>query len=213
MSYKIGFLGGIGPEATGTFYLQLIKKLQASGKIKSNTDFPQIIINSIPAPELLSANNNSTVLDPYIKGLRELEACGVEFIVMICNTIHTYHSLLQAEVTKAVKSKKIRSAVILATPITIESGLLKVDGVNYYNLGKDEIYTISDSIYNFNLGFEKAVQASRILAIANKYMDQGAEMAILDCTEISLMLNDSHIKKIDTMDILLEATIGLILQS
>ncbi len=50
---KIGILGGIGPEATGHFYLKLIKRLQETGRIKRNTDYPQIIINSIPAPELV----------------------------------------------------------------------------------------------------------------------------------------------------------------
>ena len=40
---KIGVLGGIGPEATGMFYLKLIKKMQADGLISCNGDFPQIL--------------------------------------------------------------------------------------------------------------------------------------------------------------------------
>ena len=49
----IGVLGGIGPEASVEFYAKLVKKLQESGMIKRNEDFPKIIINSIPAPELV----------------------------------------------------------------------------------------------------------------------------------------------------------------
>ena len=52
-NFKIGILGGIGPEATGEFYNKLIKRLQEKDLIKSNKDFPQIFINSIPAPELI----------------------------------------------------------------------------------------------------------------------------------------------------------------
>jgi hypothetical protein len=50
---RIGVLGGIGPEATGEFYNKLIAKFQERGLIKTNRDFPQIVINSIPAPELI----------------------------------------------------------------------------------------------------------------------------------------------------------------
>ena len=64
----IGFLGGIGPEATGEFYLSLIKKFQEENLIRSNEDYPQIIINSIPAPELIYENGPEKSLESYIKG-------------------------------------------------------------------------------------------------------------------------------------------------
>jgi aspartate racemase len=221
---RIGLLGGIGPEATGIFYLQVIRKLQASGAIKSNTDFPQFIINSIPAPELLDPSVSGELLDPYIKGLKELDRYGVEFVVMICNTIHAYHALLQAqiktpildlrvEVEKEMKTNGIKSALILATPTTIESGLLKFDGIKYHNPSKRELETIIDSIHKFNSGVRKEEQGALLSSMANKYINRGAEAVILGCTEISLMMADFDMKKIDTMDVLSEATVKLILQT
>jgi aspartate/glutamate racemase len=65
---KIGVLGGIGPEATGEFYNKLISKLQDNGMIKSNSDFPQIIINRIPAPELIDHASESDI-EQYRKGI------------------------------------------------------------------------------------------------------------------------------------------------
>ena len=70
-NYKIGILGGIGPEATGEFYNKLIKRLQERGLVKSNRDYPHIIINSIPAPELIYDKISDEDLNPYIKGLKE----------------------------------------------------------------------------------------------------------------------------------------------
>jgi aspartate racemase len=95
---RIGVLGGIGPEATGEFYSKLIAKLQEKGLIKSNKDFPQIVINSIPAPELIYDEISDEELKVYIDGLKELDEFGVDFIVMVCNTIHLYYDKLQREV-------------------------------------------------------------------------------------------------------------------
>src|SRR3989344_1847215 len=117
---KIGVLGGIGPEATAEFYSKLIQKLQEKNLIKTNKDYPQIIINSIPAPELIYERISKEDLKPYIRGLKELDKFNPDFIIMVCNTIHLYYDLLQKEIkTKIidlrkelelyVKKKKIKS--------------------------------------------------------------------------------------------------------
>ena len=63
-------------------------RLQENGHIKNNKDFPQIIVNSIPAPELIQETVSDSDLTPYVSGLRELDRFGVDVIVMVCNTIH-----------------------------------------------------------------------------------------------------------------------------
>lgn len=70
---RIGVLGGIGPEATAEFYLKLIRTLQMQGVIKRNEDFPQILINSIPAPALIYDAISDEELRSYIDGLKELD--------------------------------------------------------------------------------------------------------------------------------------------
>src|SRR3989338_7494975 len=104
MSHKnitIGILGGIGPEATGNFYLKLISEIQKQKLVKSNKDYPRIIINSIPAPELTSKVNKAQLTD-YVYGLKSLEKYGADFIVMVCNTIHLYRDSLQREVNISI---------------------------------------------------------------------------------------------------------------
>ena len=95
---KIGVLGGIGPEATGKFYLKLIKKLQSEGLIRKNEDFPNIFINSIPAPELIFNKLDSADIELYLQGLQELDLVQPDFIVMVCNTIHLFHQELQSKI-------------------------------------------------------------------------------------------------------------------
>ncbi len=214
----IGILGGIGPEATGNFYLSLISTLQRKGLINSNTDFPQIIINSIPAPELIYEEISDKDLELYIKGLRELERFGADFIAMVCNTIHLFYEKLQSEIkTPIIDLRKelkdflikenVKSVTVLGTPMTIKQGLYKFGGFKYFDLNEKDIKFITEAIFNFNKGFEKDKQNQIIQNITKKYLNKGAETIVLGCTELSLMLENVDISKINTMEVLLEATI------
>ena len=214
----IGILGGIGPEATGNFYLKLIAELQKQKLIRSNADFPRMVINSIPAPELTSSKITKKQLEPYIEGVKALEQYGANFIVMACNTIHLYHELLQKEVAipilnlkgavkEALESNKSRKVSIFGTPATIGSGLYDFKNVEYLNpIGKD-LKLLSRTIEAFNKGHHRNKQIADIDKLAYKYVKEGSGIIILACTEISLMLKGSKVPRIDTLDILAEATV------
>ena len=218
---KIGVLGGIGPEATGEFYNKLIKKLQEKGLIKSNTDFPQIVINSIPAPELIYDKITDSELKQYINGLKELDRFGVDFIVMVCNTIHLYYDKLQKaiktpildlrkELNKLLIKKDIKSALIIGTQNTIKQGLYRFEGIKTFE--PQEIKELTDSIFNFNKGINKQLQIQRVRKICQTYLDKGAETIILGCTEFAVMLGKENIPKINTIDVLVDATINKFLE-
>lgn len=207
-SFKIGILGGIGPEATGNFYLRLINKIQEIG-IKDNRDFPQIVINSIPAPELIYDRILNKDLDYYIKGLKELEKLKVDFIVMVCNTIHLYLDKLQSkikipiinlrrELNDYLIKENIKKITVLGTPNTIKK-LYRFKGIESVDINKDEINQLSKIIFNFNKGIK---ENKELLKIVKKYSKK-SDMIILGCTELAVMLKDKNIKKIDPMEVLL----------
>jgi aspartate racemase len=220
---KIGVLGGIGPEATGIFYNDLIKRLQDKKLIKNNKDFPQIIVNSIPAPELIFEEIKKEELEPYIKGLKELEKFGVDFIVMVCNTIHLYYDRLQKaiktpildvrkEVKKTLDEKGIKSTVIIGSPNAIKKGLYRFEGIKTYEPTSEEQKQLSEAIFNYNKGFEKEKQVEKVRQICKSHMKNGAETILLACTETALMLRDSDLPLIDSMNVLIETTIKKIKQ-
>ncbi len=215
---KIGLLGGIGPEATGEFYLSLISKLQKSGLIKSNQDFPQIIINSIPAPELIYENISREELKPYIIGLKELEKFGVDFIAMVCNTIHLFYGRLQKEIKtpiidlrKSVQdyllNKNIGSVTVLGSPNVIKGGLYHYKEIEHLVLEEKEITLLMKAIFDFNRGFDKIRQSAIVTDIAKKYLNRGSELIILGCTEIGLMLEKERMPKLNPVDLLIETII------
>ncbi len=215
---RIGVLGGIGPEATAEFYSKLIKSLQENKLIKNNKDYPQIIINSIPAPELIYDKISDNDLEPYIKGLKELESFKVDFIVMVCNTIHLYYNRLQKEINTPIldlrkevrellKIKRMKSVLVIGTPHTIKQGLYRFKGIKTFEPSNKELRRLSKAIFNFNKGFNKEIQIKKVKKICKKYLNKGAEYVILGCTEFAVMLSKENIPKINTIDILAESVI------
>jgi len=205
MKSRIGVLGGVGPEATSYFYFSLIKKLQEKG-IKSNTDLPQIIINSIPAPELLQYKHSKKVIDAYLKGLKELELHNPDFIIMVCNTIHFYYDYLQKSITvpiidirKEVKNKLHgRRHTVFGSRLTVKK-LYKFE--NSINMNENDIKIINQAIFDFNRGLKPNINY-----LCEKYHNRGAEQILLGCTELPLILKKPY--TISTLDIMVEATVN-----
>jgi len=210
-NYKLGILGGIGPEATGILYKRLIQTLQNRSNIQDNTDFPQIFINSIPAPELVQGQIPEEHLQHYIDGLKELDTLNPNSIAMACNTIHLYHNTLQKkidtpilnlrkEVKKHLEEKDIQKILVIGTPATVKKNLYNFKNLETLKPNKEELKILSSSISNYNKGKNKQKQIQRVKEITEKYLDRGAEATVLACTELSLMLKDKQEKTIDTMD-------------
>ena len=213
---RIGVLGGTGPEATAEFYRKLIVRLQSNG-VKSNTDFPQIIINSIPAPEIIDHHATLEELAFYLDGLKELDSFGVDFIVMVCNTIHIYHEFLQDRVNthiidlrkyvlQRLRNEKIKSLLILGTRGTIESGLYEFDDISTVRPSEEEINYIAKIVSDFNRGIR---EEKKLIEICRKHADR-IDCVLFGCTEIAILLDSIDVKKINTIDVLVEATINSI---
>jgi aspartate racemase len=215
---RIGVLGGIGPEATNEFYGKLVKELQERGLVKSNSDFPQIAINSIPAPELVYESISEEDLTMYIEGLKQLDRFGVDFIVMVCNTIYLFYDKLQKqiktpilnlreEIKHVLDKKKINSVLILGTPSTVNKGLYRFDGIKCIVPDKSELTDLSSAIFNFNRGSKKENQTEKVKKICDKYLSYGkVETIVLGCTEVALMLENENFPKVNTIDVLVNAT-------
>jgi len=211
-------LGGIGPEATGIFYNRLIRMLQERKLVKRNKDYPQIFVNSIPAVELIHDNISDEDLKDYITGLKELEKVGADFIVMVCNTIHLFYDKLQKcvgtpildlrDVLKAfLRNNRISKVTVLGTSSTIKKGLYSFGGISYMNPSDEEIERLTAAILNFDKGIERDKQAGIAKGICEDYLKKGSEIIILGCTEFAAMLEKDDFRKIDTIDLLVRATV------
>jgi len=88
----LGIIGGLGPETTSEFYLDVVFSCQK----KDKTNRPSIIIASVPLPyeieeDAIEKNTGIERCLPFlIKEAKRLEKAGVDFIVMPCNSLHIY---------------------------------------------------------------------------------------------------------------------------
>ncbi len=185
MTIKIGVLGGIGPDATTEFYSKLIDELKKTGQIKSNRDFPQIIINSIPAPELVYDEISEEEIKSYVQGLAELDKTSPDFIAMVCNTIHLYHDRLQKEirtpiislreeVQETLKNGGVKSTIITGTPNTIKRGLYRFDGIKSFEPSPEESRGLGLAVFDFNRGVNRPKQIKKLKTVCGKYLWNGS---------------------------------------
>ena len=213
---RIGIIGGIGPEASAIFYFDLIKALQKHFTIKSNADYPQIIINNIAVPDLIDKEIFEEDIEPILSGLKELDKFIPDFNVIVCNSAYSFFDYLnsntQAEllnlsdiVEKHIKSREIRNIGIIGTEITLSS-VYKFAYNENFTISEEQQHIINRLITNFNKGKYQASDKIELEIIINDILNKGAEFVMLACTELSLM--GKGIKKtINPMHILIDEII------
>ncbi len=212
---KIGILGGIGPQATGYIYSQLISKLKRTGKIQKNSDFPNIIINSINAIELTNSKIFDEDLLDYIEGIKELSLLKPNFILLACNTIHVFRdTLIEQSGYRNILSIKemVRNIVlknkndiycILGTETTINSNLFFFENIKYINPEKKQLEKIKHIIESNNSSGEVIYSFNSLNQIIEEQRSKGVSKFIIACTELSDLLektkDDAFISTLDLM--------------
>lgn len=144
----IGIIGGLGPETTSEFYLDIIFSCQK----KSKTARPGVIISSVPLPyeieeDLITKNKGSERYIPFlVNEAKRLEKAGADFIVMPCNSLHIFIKEIRnavsipvlsivEETVKFLKKNNFHKVGIVSTSATIENKLyenaFEVESIGY----------------------------------------------------------------------------------
>ena len=88
----VGIIGGLGPETTSEFYLEIIFSCYQKNKISR----PPIIIWNVPLEykieeDLITKATGEERYIPYlIDATKRLESGGADFLVMPCNSLHIF---------------------------------------------------------------------------------------------------------------------------
>jgi aspartate racemase len=142
----IGILAGMGPKSTGPFIDQIISQYQLITGVKNDIDFPHVMIYSLPTPFFIDRPIDHHLMEQTIcTGLQKLEACGVAFIAMPCNTAHLYFEPLEnciqvpllnmIDITLNTIPSSTKKIAIFGTRPTIESQIFQKElekrGLNY----------------------------------------------------------------------------------
>src|SRR3989344_3608045 len=97
---SVGIIGGLGPETTSEFYLDVV----FSCFKKDKTARPSIVIASVPLPyqieeDLIMRSEGAERYIPFlITEAQRLEKSGMDFIVMPCNSLHVFIEQIRSSV-------------------------------------------------------------------------------------------------------------------
>lgn len=198
----IGILGGMGPQASAHLVDLLIDQSIKDG-VKNDSDFPEIILDSVPVPNFISDTKNlNQVLGILKRRVKLLNGMNVSKLAIACNTAHIILPDLQAvsqvpfvsiidEVANKVMEKRINKVGLLATPSTIRFGLfgkaLEKSNIEVILPTEKDQIILERIIRNIISGKKLQSDALRLRIITNSLKNRGAQGIILGCTELPLI--------------------------
>lgn len=221
----MGILGGLGPYATNYFYELILNMTKA----EVEQDHLEVIIYNKPSiPDRTSYildNRNPNPVFEMIEAGKALEDLSVDYIAIPCITAHYYYNGLQSHIRTPIihavketahylKNYGASTVGIMATKGTILSNLLQ-DKLQEYGIksvvpGLLEQEYVNNIIYD-NVKAGRPVDMNKFNLVADNLRDQGADIIILGCSELSMIKNDYDIgcDFIDTMEVLARRCIDL----
>lgn len=209
--YKaIGILGGMGPVASANLYHKLLSIAQDKYQAEQDSDYPQIILNSLSMQGFNETGftDQNLVKKELIAGVKTLEAAGADFIIIACNTVHYFLHEMQknvsipilsiiSETIKEVKKRKYRTVGILSSESTLKLGLytqeLSNENIDAVAATEREQKVLNQVILNVMAGHQGEADTKGIIKIVESMRKKGAEAIVLGCTEIPLVIGQDDI--------------------
>ena len=194
----IGVIGGMGPLATADLFQKIVLHTEAS----TDQEHPRVCVDSNTA----IADRTEALLhggaDPVpemVRSAKRLESIGADFLVMPCNTAHGFYDQVAAAVDipvlhmisltrDALKRRGVRTAGLLATDGTIETGIYQDafddSGIELLTPDAADQAAVMDIVYNGVKAGDLAHDASLFRRACENLLERGAETLILGCTEL-----------------------------
>lgn len=225
----VGIIGGLGPETTSEFYLDLVFSCAKKDKLAR----PAIIISSVPLPyqieeDLILRSEGAERYIPFLTTeAKRLEKAGADFLVMPCNSLHVFIEEIRdsvkipvlsiiEETVKFLKQENMHKIGIVSTSATIKNKLYEnafaEANIEYVAPNEFQQAKMGKFILNLVVGQQKNRDREELIGIINDFEDKNLDCVILACTDLQLLIpQHSKLKIFDTMKILADATVEAIL--
>jgi len=225
----VGIIGGLGPETTSEFYLDIVFSCQK----KDRTARPAVIISSVPLPyqieeDAIVRNFGIERCLPFLtQEAKRLEKAGADFIVMPCNSLHIFIKEIRESVSvpvlsiveetvKFLKREKMNRVGIISTSATIKNKLYEnafaESGIEYVAPDALQQAKMGKFILNLVTGQQKNRDREELISIISDFEGKELDCVILACTDLQLLIpHHPKIKIFDTMKILADSTVGNVL--
>lgn len=227
----VGIIGGLGPETTSEFYLEIVFGCYQQNKVER----PPILIWNVPLKykieeDLLKSAIGEERYIPYLTcAAKKLEKAGADFLVTPCNSVHIFIDQVREavripvlsiveETTKFLKSRQISKVGILATSTTLKRKLyenaLNKGGIKQVVPDDFDQAKIGKIINNIVLNRHANKDRKEILNIIEKFKQKDIKTVILACTDLQILLpSHDDLEIYDTMKIFADAAVREILET
>jgi aspartate racemase len=226
----IGIIGGLGPETTSEFYLDIVFSCQK----KDKTARPSVIIASVPLPYQIEEDSISKNIGierclPFlISEAKRLEKAGANFIVMPCNSLHIFIADIRnavkvpvlsivEETVKFLKKNNFNKVGIVSTSATIQNKLyenaFKESGIGYETPDDFQQAKLGKFILNLVTGQQNSKDRDELIKIISDFENKNVDCVVLACTDLQLLIpKHPNLKIFDTMKIFADASVEEILK-
>jgi len=205
----IGLLGGMSWESTATYYTLINQGIrQQLGGLHS----AEIVLYSIDfdAIEQLQAQGKwEEAAAILVTAAKKIEAAGADFLLICTNTMHKVAPAVQQEITipllhiadataEAIKNQHIGCVGLLGTRFTMEDDFYKGRLQELHDIQvripeKKDRELIHRVIFDeLCCGIISKQSRQQFIRIIDSLAAMGAQSVILGCTEISLLVNQTH---------------------
>lgn len=218
----LGVMGGMGPLATQLFYRMIIEKTDAHC---DQDHLNMIIFNHASMPDRTNAilkNNTEELYEKLLADIKSLEALGVDYIAIPCNTSHYFVDRIQEEIgvpivnmikeTVNAIDKEVTKVGILATDGTIKTGLYQkeCEKAGFIPVIPSELCQklVMKIIYD-GIKDGGEIKINDFNEIDEQLRKEGCNCAIMACTELSCFKEIYQIGDfyMDSMSILAEKSL------
>ncbi len=225
MQYRLGVLGGMGPQATNTFYQFVIDRTDAR---TDQEHVNALILSDSGMPDRTAAllgdeAARERVFQRLVSDARLLEGAGCSVIAVPCNTSHFFLDRVQREVSvpilhmiretaRELFAQGRKRPGILATDGTIRTGLyqeefskLGIQAVIPSPLAQEQVMSL---IYD-DVKAGRDGDPGKFAAIHQDLISQGCDCGVLACTELSVFADKHHLPPFytDAMAVLAERAV------
>ncbi len=226
----VGIIGGLGPETTNKFCLEVINFCLKNNKNQR----PPMLIWNVPMPirverDCITKNIGKEKFLPFlIEAAKILEKAGVQFLVIPCNTAHIFIKEIRSvvnipvlsiidETLLVIKDQRISHVGLLATSMTVNNNLfeekLKFHGIKQITPSVRDQSKLDNIIHSLVLGKHNSRNKKEINKIISQMVRQKVKNIVLACTDLQLITKKHpQVEILDTMQILAKATAKEILK-
>ncbi|MBS0016201.1 MAG: aspartate/glutamate racemase family protein [Arthrospira sp. SH-MAG29] len=234
-----GIIGGLGPLAHIEFERLLLAFNSSRGACGDRQHPIWFLINATDLPDRTQSllGNQPSCAPGLVKYGKILEVAGADFLVITCNTSHGFYDLVQSQLNipwihimqatvRFIKLyyPELNRVGILATNGTLQAhlyqdsltaaGLTAIAPVLNSELQQDIMNAIYHPIWGIKAtGVQILPPPIHILKTAVKWLkNQGADLLIAGCTEISVvlkLLDTTSLIAIDPLEIMANLTLDL----